>query len=90
MSCQEKPLVEGGHQDDAVDSASNTDLGSPPAAQVDTVAPKKSLAFHFTFVAVLINLFVYALDATLLLVATPVSHPPPPHVLPFRVVQRNC
>jgi hypothetical protein len=35
--------------------------------------PKKSLSFYFTFGAVLINLFVYALDATTLAVAAPVS-----------------
>ncbi|KAF3004746.1 hypothetical protein E8E13_000096 [Curvularia kusanoi] len=32
---------------------------------------KKSLAFHLTFTAILINLFLYALDATTLAVATP-------------------
>lgn len=34
---------------------------------------KKSLAFYLTFIAVLINLLLYALDATTLAVATPVS-----------------
>ncbi|KAF2690198.1 MFS general substrate transporter [Lentithecium fluviatile CBS 122367] len=48
-------------------SASNTDLSSPPAVQAKG---KKSFAFHLTFVAVLINLFLYALDATTLAVAT--------------------
>ena len=33
---------------------------------------KKSVAFRLTFVAILINLFIYALDATTLAVATPV------------------
>jgi hypothetical protein len=37
---------------------------------------KKSVAFRLTFAAILVNLFLYALDATTLAVATPVSCPP--------------
>jgi hypothetical protein len=37
---------------------------------------KKSVAFYLTFTAILVNLFLYALDATKLAVETPVStHP---------------
>jgi hypothetical protein len=43
----------------------------------DTQKPRrKSVAFYLTFAAILVNLFLYALDATTLAVATPVSaHP---------------
>jgi hypothetical protein len=75
MNLQDKPQ-ETIFQDDANDrptlTTSNTGLSSPSAVQVTR---KKSLAFCLTFVAVLINLFLYALDATTLAVATPVSHP---------------
>ncbi|KAK2024332.1 MFS general substrate transporter [Colletotrichum zoysiae] len=49
-------------------SAFNTDLNSPVAGHI---APRRSLAFYLSFVAVLVNLFLYALDATTLSVATP-------------------
>ncbi len=43
-----------------------------------TAAPrKKSLAFYLSFAAIMVNLFLYALDATTLAVATPVSHVEP-------------
>ena len=38
---------------------------------------KKSLAFHLTFLALLLNVFLYALDATTLGVALPVRTPKP-------------
>lgn len=72
MNTEQKPPEV--HSDDDVHdsqnpSASNTDLNSPAADE----ARKKSLAFYLSFVAILINLFLYALDATTLAVATPVS-----------------
>ncbi|KAK6216567.1 hypothetical protein QIS74_06681 [Colletotrichum tabaci] len=71
MGLREKPQ-ETIRQDETehrpVSSASNANLDSPAE---DRDAPKKSLAFYLTFVAVLVNLFLYALDATTLSVATP-------------------
>ncbi|KAI1179728.1 major facilitator superfamily domain-containing protein [Nemania sp. FL0916] len=72
MSLQEnEKSQETAQQNDAdsVPSSSATPLESSESA--GEAASRKSLAFHLTFFAVLINLFVYALDATTLAVATP-------------------
>lgn len=78
MSLQEKPqgqpqetMRHDNDENEPASTTSDTDHSSP---QIDQVATKKSLAFWLTFVAVLVNLFLYALDATTLAVATPVSH----------------
>lgn len=76
MSPDQKPqhsenVRRGDAEEIPASSASGIDLRTPTTGHV---APKKSLAFHLTFIAVLLNLFVYALDATTLAVAAPVSY----------------
>ena len=62
--------------DSVVTGAPMTDPATPSNRHdaQDQPAARKPLAFHLSFVAILVNLFLYALDATTLAVATPVSY----------------
>jgi hypothetical protein len=73
MAKEEKQPETVLHSDDPTTSTvctSPQQNGNPLSTQDSR---KKSVAFHLTFVAILVNLFLYALDATTLAVATPVS-----------------
>ncbi|KAL0940066.1 uncharacterized protein CTRU02_206676 [Colletotrichum truncatum] len=71
MSLQEKPL-EISQQDGADKGPTSSPLSIELSDDTaDGGAAKKSLAFYLTFVTVLINIFLYGLDATTLAVATP-------------------
>jgi hypothetical protein len=59
--------------EDLTATTSPQQTGDSPSTETPR---KKSVAFYLTFAAILVNLFLYALDATTLAVATPVSaHP---------------
>ena len=75
MMAQQEKSQDANSQNIVPDHTVSSDSSSDSNA-VDSSAPrKKSIAFYLTFLAILVNLFLYALDATALAVATPVSHP---------------
>lgn len=88
MTQQEKPqeaINQNDVSDQTISSASKSEGSN--TANMPTLR-KKSIAFHLTFVAILVNLFLYALDATTLAVATPVS--PPECVTTFKFTCMMC
>jgi hypothetical protein len=69
-----------GKQSEAVPPGKGLTSGALPQQNGDspgTEKPRtKSVTFYLTFAAILVNLFLFALDATTLAVATPMSaHP---------------